>query len=90
MKESAAALKGYASVKASVFKAKCLDLMDEVKARHMSVVITKHGTPVARLAPVHDTPPDPVGFLSGTVVSDHGLVDAEPESWTPSDSDPLA
>jgi prevent-host-death family protein len=78
-----------ATVKASVFKAKCLDIMDEVQQRHISVVVTKHGTPVAKLGPVDDTPPNPFGFLRGTVVSDHALVDAEHDAWTESDSDPL-
>ncbi|SRR6266550_8920905 len=78
------------TVKASVFKAKCLDIMDEVQQRHISVVVTKHGIPVAKLGPVVDTPPDPFGFLSGTVVNDDGLVDAEHDAWAESDSDPIA
>lgn len=76
-------------VKASEFKAKCLDLMDEVQQRHISVVVTKRGAPVAKLGPVDDTPPNPIGFLRGTVVSDHALVGPEHDAWAESDSDPL-
>lgn len=76
-------------VKASEFKAKCLDLMDQVQQRHVWVVVTKRGTPVAKLGPVDETPPDPFGFLRGTVVSDHGLVEAEHGDWVESKSDPL-
>lgn len=76
-------------IKASEFKAKCLDLMDEVQQRHVWVVVTKRGTPVAKLGPVDDTPPNPYGFLRGTVVSDDALVDAEHDTWTESSSDPL-
>ena len=78
-----------ATMKASVFKAKCLDVMDEVRQRHISVVVTKRGTPVAVLSPVDATAPSPLGFLSGTVISDHGLVDAEPDVWAASARDPL-
>lgn len=88
-KTASAKQHGAATVKASVFKAKCLDIMDEVQQRHTWVIVTKHGSPVARLGPVDDTPPNPFGFLRGTVVSDHALVDAEHDSWTESSSDPL-
>jgi prevent-host-death family protein len=37
---------------ASEFKAKCLHLLDEVAASGQSVVITKRGRPVARVAPI--------------------------------------
>jgi prevent-host-death family protein len=37
---------------AGAFKAKCLAVMDEVRAKRQSVVITKHGKPVAKLVPV--------------------------------------
>lgn len=37
---------------AGVFKARCLAVMDEVRAKRQSVVITKHGKPVAKLVPV--------------------------------------
>ena len=40
------------TVPASVFKARCLALLDEVATTHRSLVITKHGVPVARLVPI--------------------------------------
>lgn len=43
-------------IKASVFKARCLKLMDEVAERGDSIVITKNGTPVARLVPYRCRP----------------------------------
>lgn len=39
-------------MQASVFKARCLAVLDEVERTHGSVTITKHGRPVARLVPV--------------------------------------
>jgi prevent-host-death family protein len=36
---------------AAVFKARCLELMDRVRESRVEYVVTKHGTPVARLVP---------------------------------------
>jgi prevent-host-death family protein len=40
------------SMPAGEFKAKCLKVMETVYATGEEVIITKHGKPVARLAPV--------------------------------------
>ena len=39
------------TIEASEFKAKCLELIDEVAANREEVVITKNGKPTARLVP---------------------------------------
>jgi len=52
---------------AGAFKAKCLAVMDEVQAKHETVVITKHGKPVAKLVPVESQGDDIFGFLRGKV-----------------------
>lgn len=39
---------------ASRFKAECLAILDQVDRMGISVVITKHGRPVARLVPLED------------------------------------
>jgi len=43
---------------AGVFKSKCLAVMDEVQAKCESVIITKHGKPVAKLVPVDSSRDD--------------------------------
>ena len=53
------------TIKAGEFKAKCLKLMDEVAETGQSIVITKNGTPVARLAPVIRKPKTLFGALAG-------------------------
>lgn len=37
---------------AAQFKAKCLAVMDEVKAKRIPVLVTKNGKPVAKLVPL--------------------------------------
>lgn len=44
------------TIKASEFKAKCLQLMDEVAATGEEIVITKNGRPVSRLTPYREKP----------------------------------
>jgi prevent-host-death family protein len=53
------------SVPAARFKAQCLKIMDEVKERRETVLITKKGKPVARLVPAEDPPRDVFGCLAG-------------------------
>lgn len=77
------------TIKASEFKAKCLDLMDEVQERHVEIVITKRGAAVAKLAPVEDTAPSPFGFLRGTVLEERDIVAPDHAAWAESGSDPL-
>ncbi len=47
---------GTRTIKASEFKAKCLQLMDEVADSGGEIIITKRGTPVARLVPHRERP----------------------------------
>ncbi len=48
-----------------VFKVHCLAVMDEVQAKRESVLITKHGKPVAKLVPADKNIDDIYNFLAG-------------------------
>lgn len=50
---------------AGAFKAKCLAIMDEVRAKHETVLITKRGKAVAKLVPVNEDTDDIYNFLEG-------------------------
>ena len=50
---------------AGAFKANCLAVMDEVQAKHETVVITNRGKPVAKLVSVDPQGDDIFGFLRG-------------------------
>lgn len=65
------------SISASEFKARCLELMDEVNTTRAELVITKHGAAVARLVPVSDAAVSATGFLRGTVRHEPSLFDSE-------------
>ncbi len=55
------------TVKASEFKAKCLQLMDEVAETGEAILITKNGVPISRLEPVKRKPKTLFGALKGSV-----------------------
>jgi prevent-host-death family protein len=64
---------------ASHFKAHCLALLDEVAETGESLLITKHGRPVAHVAPVQAP-----ASLRGSVtlkVSEEELIAPLPEHW---------
>lgn len=44
-------------VQASVFKSRCLAMLDEVEASHRTFVVTKNGRPVAKLVPLEAPAP---------------------------------
>jgi prevent-host-death family protein len=63
-------------IPASRFKATCLELMDRVAATGETVVITKHGRPVARLVAAvrdDDKPRSGYGCMKGTILDSASL-----------------
>ncbi len=59
------------TIPAGEFKAKCLKLLDEVAEKRGTLVITKHGKPVAQVVPLPGDS-DPFGRMkgSGKIVGD--------------------
>ena len=68
---------------AGLFKSKCLAVMDEVQAKCESVIITKHGKPVAKLVPVDPEQDDFYGFMKGKgkILGDIVSPIIPPEDW---------
>jgi prevent-host-death family protein len=66
---------------AGSFKAQCLAVMDEVQARRETVVITKHGRPVAKLVPADKDIDEIYNFLrgKGAIVGD--IISPAIEDW---------
>jgi prevent-host-death family protein len=66
---------------AGLFKAQCLAVMDEVQAKCETVVITKHGKPVAKLVPADQGTDEIYNFLrgKGAVIGD--VISPAIEDW---------
>ena len=77
------------TIPAGEFKAKCLQLMDEVRDKGDEIVITKRGKPVARVLPPEPERKFEFGYMKGTfeivgdIVSpiDAGWGEAEGVDW---------
>ncbi|HMD20490.1 MAG TPA: type II toxin-antitoxin system prevent-host-death family antitoxin [Alloacidobacterium sp.] len=52
-------------IAAGKFKTHCLAVIDEVYAKHETVVITKHGKPMAKLVPIQQAKDPIFGFMRG-------------------------
>lgn len=69
-----------AAIGAGEFKAKCLQLLDDIAEKRGTLVITKHGIPVAKLVPVE---PEQrlFGALKGSVVGETDIVSPISAEW---------
>ncbi len=54
-------------IPAGEFKARCLAIMDKVRATGEPVVITKRGQPVVEVVPANEQPDDLFGFMAGEI-----------------------
>jgi prevent-host-death family protein len=70
-------------VGAAEFKARCLELIDQVRESRTEYVVTRHGEPVAQLVPV-DAPAgvSPLGVMRGTLLKYERPFDPIPATWT--------
>jgi prevent-host-death family protein len=70
-------------IAAGSFKTNCLAIMDEVQSTHETVVITKHGKPVAKLVPVNPESDEIYNFLAGkgAVAGDVVSPAISPKEW---------
>ena len=69
------------TIKASVFKAKCLQLMDLVNQSGEEIIITKNGKPVSRLVPYRKQIDTLFGLHKGIIKSNDSLITPNDENW---------
>ena len=70
-------------VGAAEFKARCLELIDQVRESRTQYVVTRHGEPVAQLVPVDaPAPVSPLGVMRGTLLKYDGPFDPIPAAWS--------
>jgi prevent-host-death family protein len=71
---------GEVVMQASTFKARCLALLDEVARTRSTIVVTKHGKPVAKLVPIDDESPPTRGSVTLLVEDDEAYFSTG-ETW---------
>lgn len=71
---------------AAEFKARCLELMDEVERLGIEIVITKHRKAVARLVPARAERGKFCGSLRGMIIGKADLMSPLDEVWTGDES----
>ena len=69
------------TIKASEFKAKCLQLMEQINQTNEEIVITKNGKPISRLVPYRIQPDSLFGLHQSQVKSNDDLVASTGEPW---------
>ena len=67
--------------KASEFKAKCLQLMDDVAETGETIIVTKNGKPVAQLVPLPNKPQTFFGSLKGFVSIKGDIIGPVDAEW---------
>ncbi len=69
------------TINASVFKAKCLKLMEEVNQTGEEIVILKNGKPISKLVPYKSRPKSLFGLHQGRIQSHDDLIDQLDITW---------
>ncbi len=69
------------TMKASEFKAKCLNLMDHVNETGDEIIITKNGKPVSVLKAYRNVPKTLFGLHKGVIKSDDDLIAPVDVKW---------
>ncbi len=69
------------TMSAAEFKAKCLDVLDQVAARHEPVVVTKRGKPVAQVVPIVKRPKQLWGAMKGEIQIRGDIVSPLDVAW---------
>lgn len=72
-------------IAAGQFKAHCLQIIDEVNQYRNSVIITKHGKPLAMLVPIKQEKKSLFGCLKDSVVIRGDIVSGTDERWDADD-----
>jgi len=68
-------------IPAGQFKTHCLQLMDEIKKNHTTIIITKRGIPVAKLIPFDNEPVNLFGALKSNIHIKGDIIAPMDESW---------
>lgn len=69
-------------ITATEFKATCLKVMDKVHEKHIEILITKHGKPIAMIVPVPERESDEIyGCMANTATIQDDIISPIKTSW---------
>ena len=68
-------------IAAGEFKAKCLQLMDEVNETHTPIIVTKHGVPIVKLVPIEENHVPLFGLQKGAMVIKEDIISPIEDDW---------
>ena len=68
-------------IAAGEFKAKCLQLMDQVKETQVPIIITKHGVAIAKLVPIEKESVSLFGLQPDSVAIQGDIIAPIGENW---------
>jgi len=69
------------TMKASLFKATCLAVMDKINETGEEIIITKNGRPVSRLLPYRNRPKTLFGLHASSIHPADDLIEPLNENW---------
>jgi prevent-host-death family protein len=72
---------GDREVGAGEFKARCLEIMDEVQRLGVSVTVTKHRKPIVKIVPAADEAGELYGCMKGVVLQEGDLISPIDVEW---------
>ena len=72
---------GAIEIPAGEFKARCLQLMEQVRTTRRPILITKRGKPVAQLVPVDEEDSFALWSHAGTVTVQGDIIGPTGEKW---------
>jgi prevent-host-death family protein len=75
------------NIPAAIFKAECLKLMDDVARTGQSLVITKHGKPVAQLSPIPAQSRSLFGYMKHTMRLEGEILAPIDAAWSAKSGD---
>ena len=74
-------MKTHKTVPATEFKAHCLALLEEVRQTRQSLLITRHGKPVAEISPYMPKSAEQGNPLKGSILFEGDVISAPEEKW---------
>jgi prevent-host-death family protein len=74
-------MKPIKTVPATEFKERCLALLEEVRQTRRSLLVTRHGKPVAEISPYKESKVEAVNPLKGSILYQGDLLAPIDEKW---------